>query len=156
MELSGELVSGRFFSGVNSLQFAPPAIIREIEQAQAISSIYGMNAADPASLAGLDIEGLSPHLPARSSSNRLYYRGQELIAITKRGGKELQIFISPQDADLAALIDILKMPRTRKALPEKKLLIETINGQSAALSEYLAPLREAGFVSDRGRLLLWG
>jgi ATP-dependent Lhr-like helicase len=156
MELSGELVSGRFFSGINSLQFAPPAIVREIEQAQAISGIYGMNAADPASLAGLDIEGLPPHLPARSSSNRLYYRGSELIAVTKRGGKELQIFINLQDADLAALIARLKTPRTRKTLPEKKLLIESINGQSAASSPYLAPLREAGFVSDRGRLLLWG
>ncbi|MDR1420284.1 MAG: hypothetical protein LBI86_07915 [Treponema sp.] len=53
MELARELAAGRFFGGINSLQFAPLSVERELEQAERSSQTYWMNAADPASIAGL-------------------------------------------------------------------------------------------------------
>jgi len=155
MELSGELTAGRFFAGINSLQFASPSIASELEQADNFCAIYWMNAADPASPAGLEIEGLEYPLCARSANNRLYYKGANLITISAKNGKELQIFLKADDPDMTQLIALLKIPRTRAVLPEKKILVEKINGEAAAKSEYAACFKEQGFESDRGRLVFW-
>ena len=155
MELSGELVAGRFFAGINSLQFASPTIAAELEKAESFDGIYWMNAADPASLAGLGIEGLDPHIPSRLSSNRIYFQGERLIAISKKSGREQQIFIDPDDPGIAPLVELFKMPRTRKVLPENKILVEKINNTDAAQSSYAKAFRASGFVPDRGRLYFW-
>jgi ATP-dependent Lhr-like helicase len=155
MELSGELVAGRFFTGINSLQFASPGIVRELEKSESIEGIYWMNAVDPASPAGLNIEGLDSHIPSRLPSTRLYFRGGQLIAITNKNGKEVQFLISPNDHDVAALIELFKIPRTRKVQPENKLSVQTINGAEAAHSEYIQFFKDAGFVLDREKLTFW-
>jgi len=165
MELAGELVAGRFFSGVNSLQFASPRIAEELEEAEAEQGIYWMNAADPASPAGLDIEGIMPNetqaaerkgsLIRRVSSSRLCFRGAELIAVSNRGAKELNIFIPPDDPDIAEALAFIKIPKTRRVHPENKISIERINGKTAAASAYSAVLFKLGFVKDRGKLVLW-
>jgi ATP-dependent Lhr-like helicase len=155
MELSGELVAGRFFAGINSLQFASPVITRELEKADAVDGIYWMNAADPASLAGINIEGLDPRFPDRLLSSRIYFRGSQLIAVSNRNGKEQHIFIAPDDSGIPALIDLIKIPRTRKFFPENKIVVDTINNKTAGQSEYARVFQDFGFVSDRGRLCLW-
>ncbi|GHV94739.1 DEAD/DEAH box helicase [Spirochaetia bacterium] len=155
MELAGELIAGRFFAGINSLQFASPAVIQELEKAEAFNGLYWMNAADPASPAGLEIEGLDPRLCSRLANSRLYFRGAELVAVSSKGGKDTHIFISPDDPDMALLISLLKIPRTRKVLPESKIVVEQINRKSAAASEYAGVFQTAGFVSDRGKLCCW-
>jgi hypothetical protein len=113
-----------------------------------------MNAADPASPAGLDID-TGYRTCARSVSNRLYYRGKDLIAVSCKNGKELQIFIKADDMDIAKLIELLKIPRTRKVLPENKLPVEKINGVNAAESDYAPIFKEYGFLNDRGKLIFW-
>jgi ATP-dependent Lhr-like helicase len=155
MELAGELTAGRFFAGINSLQFASPSIAAELEQAESFSGIYWMNAADPASPAGIEIDALGYPLCARSANNRLYYRGAGLIAISAKNGKELQIFIKADDPDMTELIRLLKIPRTRSVLPDKKITIEKINEKGAAGSDYASCFKEQGFVSDRGKLVFW-
>jgi ATP-dependent Lhr-like helicase len=155
MELAGELVAGRFFAGINSLQFASPAIARELENAEAVDSIYWMNAVDPASPAGLDIEGPDPRIPDRQQSNRIYFRGVQLIAVSNRNGKEQHIYIAPDDPGILTLIDLIKIPRTRKVLPDNKIVVDTINNKTAGQSEYARVFQDCGFVSDRGRLCLW-
>jgi ATP-dependent Lhr-like helicase len=157
MELSGELVTGRFFEGIHSLQFASPRIAEELEAASRCSaSIYWMNAADPASPAGLSIdmaEGL--RFPARSASVRLCFRGENPAAISSRSGKELTVYVPPDDPELPAILEFLRVPRTRSCHPLKKISLETINGEPAASSPYGEILRESGFIPDRGKLLLW-
>jgi ATP-dependent Lhr-like helicase len=166
MELAGELTTGRFFSGINSLQFASPAILQELEEADALEDfgpdsrraeapLFWMNAADPASPAGLAVEGLDPRLPARSPRNRLYYQGAALAAVSKRNGRELDIFIPPDDPALERLTALVREPRQRDVDPEKKLVVETINGAPAAPSPYGPRFIEAGFIPDRGKLYLW-
>ncbi|MDR1278133.1 MAG: DEAD/DEAH box helicase [Treponema sp.] len=155
MELAGELAAGRFFSGINSLQFASPRIITELEEAEKFGGLYWMNAADPASPAGLNIDGLDPRFPARTAASRLCFRGQELIAVSGRGGKDLAVFIPPDDPALEELAAFSGIPRRRTVHPEKKLVIEKINGKPAAQSRYAAAFTSAGFISDQGKLYLW-
>ncbi|MCL2210883.1 MAG: DEAD/DEAH box helicase [Treponema sp.] len=155
MELAGELVTGRFFTGINSLQFASPSIAAQLEHAESINDIYWMNAADPASIAGLEIEGLRYKLCARSAGNRLYFKGAALIAVCAKNGKELQIHIGANDPDIPALIALLKIPRTRNVMPEKKIVVEKINGVEGAKSIFAGSFKESGFVSDRGKLVFW-
>ncbi len=155
MELAGELVAGRFFSGINSLQFASPSIAAELEQAQNFDGLYWLNAQDPASLAGLEIEGLPYTLCARLAGNRLYYKGTALIAVSGKNGKEMQIFIEADNPCVTELTALFKIPRTRNVMPESKIVIEKINGKNAAESEYAPSFKLQKFESDRGRLILW-
>ncbi|MDR0443935.1 MAG: DEAD/DEAH box helicase, partial [Treponema sp.] len=163
MELAGELTAGRFFAGINSLQFASPSIIAELEQAESFSGIYWMNAQDPASPAGLEIEGLEYPLcascngvsRARTAGSRLFFRGAALIAISGKNGKELQIFIETGDPDIEKLIEFFKKPRTRTVLPENKIVVEKINNETAAQSVYAQYFKNQKFLSDRGKLIFW-
>jgi len=155
MELAGELVTGRFFSGINSLQFASPSIASELEQAECFNGLYWMNAADPASPAGLEIEFPDYKLCARSANNRLYFKGAQLIAISVKNGKEFQIFLKTDDPCITDLITLFKIPRTRNVQPENKIVTEKINGETAAKSEYAELFKANGFVCDRGKLICW-
>jgi ATP-dependent Lhr-like helicase len=155
MELAGELVAGRFFSGINSLQFASPRIGEELEEAEGTGEIFWMNAADPVSLSGLPVPQGIPELPPRLPSARLCFKGSRLIAASSRSGKSLEIRIPPGDGDLAKVAEFAAFPRRRAMHPEKKILIEKINGKTAALGEYAEVFKEAGFVNDRGKLVLW-
>jgi len=157
MELAGELVAGRFFDGINSLQFASPRIALELEEAEAECGIYWMNAADPASPAGLDAQGIMRHEAQvrRLPGSRLCFRGAELLAVSARNGKDLEIFIPSDDPGIADALAFLKTPRTIKVQPENKIIIEKINGKAAGVSEYAAILAALGFVKDRGKMVLW-
>ncbi|MDR2029560.1 MAG: DEAD/DEAH box helicase [Treponema sp.] len=155
LELAGEVMAGRFFEGINSLQFASPEISGELEEAEGETSIYWMNAADPASPAGLSLEGLDPRLPPRQQNTRICFRGSELLVIASRGGKHIDLFISPEDPCLEDALAFLTFPGTRAVHPERKITIETINRRSAASGEYAAALKSLGFLPDRGKLILW-
>jgi hypothetical protein len=77
------------------------------------------------------------------------------LAISSKGGKELEIYIPKDDPDIAEALGFIKIPKTRNVHPEQKITIEKINGTSAGRSEYSAALTELGFVKDRGKLILW-
>ncbi|MDR1144185.1 MAG: DEAD/DEAH box helicase [Spirochaetaceae bacterium] len=163
MELAGELVTGRFFAGIHSLQFAAPSIPRELEaMEEAVSGnavpgapVYWMNAADPASPAGWNIEGLDSRLPPRTSASRLCFRGPALAAVSSKSGRELELFIPPGDPGIGGVLSFLTVPRTRACHPVQKITLETVNGSSAAKSPYAAALEAAGFIPDRDKLILW-
>jgi ATP-dependent Lhr-like helicase len=158
MELAGELAAGRFFAGINSLQFASPAIAGELEEAENCRALFWMNAADPASPAGLEpgeTGAAGRRLPARSRNNRLYYRGADLAAVSEKNGKDLTIFVSPGDPEAGELAALFKLPHAGKARGEQKLVIEKINGTAAGKSAWAEVFTAAGFIKDRGKLFLW-
>ena len=67
----------------------------------------------------------------------------------------MQIFIDPEDPCVAPLIGLFKTPRTRKVMPEGKIVVDKINDINAARSGYAEAFKATGFVPDRGRLYLW-
>ena len=152
LELAGELVAGRFFSGIDSLQFARPGIEQDLEAAEAETGIYWMNAADPASPAGLGVSGLDPRLPPRRAASRLCFRGPELIAVSARSGRDLRVFIAPEDEDTPRALGFIAAGRSGGG---KRILIETVNGVSASRSDYAGALKALGFLPDRSGLALW-
>jgi ATP-dependent Lhr-like helicase len=155
MELAGELVTGRFVEGIHSLQFASPSIGPELEAAEDVSSVYWMNAADPASPAGLDIDGLDKRLPSRTANAALCFRGSGLLAVSTKNGRELELFIPPDDSDYRKVVAFITAPRRRVYAPVRKLAIDTINGDAATESPWASVLETEGFIADRGKLFLW-
>ena len=158
MELGGELVAGQFFEGIASLQFASPSIEAELEEAAAETRVFWLNACDPASPSGLEAQGPgNPGLPARLASNRLCFRGADLVAVSCRGGKELRLNIQPDDAALGEILAGFIASKTfaRPGLARQKIIVETINGRAAAKSPYAAALKALGFKLEWNKFILW-
>ncbi len=153
LELAGEILAGRFFAGLGGLQFMSPEAFELFRTLEDGGGIYWMNACDPASLAGVEVEGLSYELPARIASTRLCYRGSRLAAVSLRNGRELQIL--DDGGDPAGVLAFLRIPRTRRVDPERKVVVETANGAAAAAGPYAAVLKDLGFEADRGKMVLW-
>jgi hypothetical protein len=154
MELARELYSGRFFAGINSLQFAAPGIEKELAAAEEENGIYRMNACDPASPAGLELEGLPFPLPSRLPGNRICFRGASPAYVSTKNGREIEFFFSPEDPGAGAIMALLVPPRKAPAA-SRKTAVEKINGVSAARSPYGEILKTLGFVPDRDRLVFW-
>ena len=153
LELAGEILAGRFFAGLGGLQFMSLEAFELFRTLEEDDEIYWMNACDPASLAGVEVEGLSRELPARTASSRLCYRGSRPAAVSLRNGRELRVF--DDGGDPAGILAFLKVPRTRRVDPERKVVVETVNGHPAAAGPYAAVLKDLGFEADRGRMVLW-
>jgi ATP-dependent helicase Lhr and Lhr-like helicase len=154
MELSGEVLSGYFFEGLSGPQFISHEAFRVLQEPFLQDSVFWINAADPASLCGL---GLAPvkGLPARMSSTFLVYHGSRLVMISKRLGKGLDIFATPEDKHLAGYFGLFKDLLSREFNPLQKIGVEVINGVPALQSPYAAALKQYGFKTARNTLELW-
>ena len=140
MELSGELVAGTFVADLEGLQFTSPALARRFAAA-APRTVFWLNAADPASLCGLDLP-LPERLPPRRVTTHLVYRGTDLALISWRQGRALEFRLPPDHPDLPACCGLLTHLLARPVRPLRRLCIATINDQPAAASPYLVPLRQ--------------
>jgi ATP-dependent Lhr-like helicase len=147
MELSGEVMSGIFFHGIPGPQFISPKAFHRLKRKLPEDEIYWINATDPASLCGIQIESLRGMLPPRVASTHLVYRGKDLVAVSKRHGKDLSFLIPHDDPDLPKFFISLHHLLTRKFQPVRRIAIETINGDRATESPYLAALRGSFDVS---------
>jgi len=145
MELSGEVVAGRYFEGPPGLQFATPAALRQLRGGvRGDGPVFWHAALDPASLCGLGMEALRGRLPRRVEGTRLVWRGDKLAMAVLRRGRALDIFLDPGDPDLPQVYEALRQPLERSFQPMPRLLVETVNSQPAAASPYL-PSLEAAF-----------
>jgi ATP-dependent Lhr-like helicase len=145
MELSGEILSGHFFEGIPGAQFISHEAFRFLNEPLPEDSVFWMNAADPASLCGVNLLALKSGLPSRLPSTHLVYRGTKPVLISRRNGAILDIAVPPEDPRLPEYLGFTKALLGREFLPEKSLLLETINGQSAIGSEYSRALKAFGF-----------
>ena len=155
MEMSGEILSGNFFSGIPGLQFISQEAYRLLDQGLPHDVIYWVNAADPASLCGSGLEGVREQLPARLPSTHLVYSGLRLVLISRRYGRELDIKVQPDDPQLHEYLAFFRVLLTREFNPRKRISVERINGVAAAASEYCKGLREFGFQESYDGLELW-
>ncbi len=153
MELSGEIVGGHFFEGIQGLQFLSQKGFRIFKKGFSEDGIYWVNACDPASLCGMKLEPLKG-LPPRVPSTHLVYHGGELVIISRREGKELEISVSPDDPNLTSYYRFFKDLISRDIDPLPSVKVETVNGIPVLSSKYLSSLKSFGFRSGYRRLTL--
>ncbi len=141
MELSGEVMAGVFFHGVPGPQFISHKAFRRLQRKLPADIIYWVNAADPASLCGIQLDSFRGMLPPRLATTHLVYRGNKLAVVSKRNGRDLTFHVAPDDPNLFEYMVSLRHLLTRKFQPAKRISIETINGEKATDSPYLSALR---------------
>ena len=141
MELSGEVMAGIFFNGVPGPQFISHRAFRRLQRKLPADIVYWINATDPASLCGIQLDSIRGILPARVATTHLVYRGNQLMVVSKRNGRDLKFNVAPDDPGLPECMASLRHLLTRKVQPVKRVSIETINGEKAIGSPYLSVLR---------------
>jgi ATP-dependent Lhr-like helicase len=141
MELSGEILAGYFFEGIPGPQFISPEAFRRLRRALPEESVFWLNAVDPASLCGIQLESIKGTLPPRVASTHLVYHGGRLVMVSKRYGRELTFRIPSEDPRLPDYLGPLHHLLTRPVQPLRRIAIETINGEPATQSPYLPALR---------------
>ncbi len=141
MELSGEVLSGYFFRGIPGPQFISPKAFRRLQRTPPEEAVFWVNAADPASLCGAQLESLKGKLPPRVATTHLVYHGARLVMVSKRLGKELVFHASPEDPNLSRYLGPLRHLLDRKFQPVRRIAVETINGEPATQSPYVPALR---------------
>ena len=141
MELSGELVAGQFFLGIDGLQFMSHRAFRRLVDALPADDVFWINACDPASLCGLNLTSQAPTLPRRVASTHLVYRGPELVLVSRRSARQLELFLEPNDPRMSEYFAIFRHLLGRSQQPHAQLTIETINGEPARHTELVADLR---------------
>jgi ATP-dependent Lhr-like helicase len=155
LELSGEIVAGHFFQGVPGIQFATHEAIARLTEPLPGERFYFVNACDPASVCGLGLDGFVTEMPRRIASNWMVFRGNQLLLVLQKGGKELTVLTQPGDATLAPALDLYRFFLGREFSPVSSATLETINGGSANASPFVEQLRAAGFTNDYRGMTLW-
>ncbi len=142
MELSGEVLSGYFFSGIPGPQFMSHAAFRAFLQDPPEDAVYWLSAVDPSSACGLPLEGLRGAMPKRVEGTHLVYRGARLVLVSQRNGRLLSIAAPPGDPRLPEYFEVLRHLLAREYAPLRRIVVETINGEPAPVSPYLPAFRE--------------
>lgn len=157
MELAGEVLAGHFFAGVDGLQFASPDALKRLQRGLPEDAVYWLCAADPASLCGLGPAGRAGlGLPKRLKGTHLVFRGAEIVLVSSRSGKELDIRVPPGDPRLDDYYAVLDHLLARAFQPFNALDIETINRAPAPSSPYLDSLRRRfDLIADHKKLTLY-
>jgi ATP-dependent Lhr-like helicase len=143
MELSGEVMAGIFFHGIPGPQFISHQAFRNLQHKLPEDAIYWMNATDPASLCGIQLDSIRGSLPVRVSSTHLVYRGTRVVLISRRNGEELTFNVPPDDPHLPEYMGVLRHLLTRQFQPVKRIAIEIINDEKAPQSTYVGTLRSS-------------
>jgi ATP-dependent helicase Lhr and Lhr-like helicase len=140
MELSGEVLSGYFFKDIPGPQFMAPQAF-QVLQSKMPENVYWLNACDPASMCGVQIDAVKKDLPKRIDSNHLVYRGSRLVVVSQRNGRNLTINAAPDDPHLPEYFGFLRHLLTRQFQPLHRITIGAINDEAAAQSPYLTTLQ---------------
>ncbi len=135
MELAGEVYSGYFFADIPGPQFISPAALRFI-QGHKNDAVFWINAADPVSSCGLPFDKIRAVLPRRVMSSHLTYHGKDLVMVSTRNGKSLDIRVKPDHPLLDQYLGSFRHLLYRAFQPLNKITIESINEEAARQSPY--------------------
>jgi ATP-dependent Lhr-like helicase len=114
--------------------------------------VWWVNAADPASLCGVDIEALKPVLPSRLPTTHVVFHGDRVVLVSRRRGLELEFKVPPESPRLLEYLAFVKVLTGREWRPMSAVRVETINDMPVGNSPYKKRLIEFGFVEDYRRL----
>ncbi len=158
MELSGELVTGRFFDGITGPQFALPGIAAELpgpaaQADPAAEPVWWVNACDPASLCGVAVPGLKETLPSRLPTTHVVFRGGTVVLVSRRRARDLELRVPADDPLLPGYLAFIRVMVGRDVRPSAAVHVETVNGIAALESPYRPALLSFGFVEDYRRLV---
>lgn len=148
MELSGEILSGRFFDDIPGPQFISHEAFRKLQALKISSDISWFNACDPVSLCGMGLDPFEEKLPRRVPGNYIVLKGPELLAVVSNFGKNILFYIAPHHADIQRCLGPLQHLLYRQSQPKKSLVIEKINKKPASESPYLTVIQN-GFEVNR-------
>ncbi len=137
MELSGEVLSGYFFSDIPGPQYISPKALTMLKRVQENNRIFWINATDPSSSCGLGLAGLAAELPRRTGSSHIVYHGSRIVLVSARQGKALTFFVDEDNDHLSEYLGVLRHLIYRSFQPLRKLEIETINEMPARSSPWL-------------------
>ncbi|MGA2977393.1 MAG: DEAD/DEAH box helicase [Spirochaetia bacterium] len=152
MEFSGEVVTGRFFDGIRGVQFALPSALEDLVAEKGEEPVWWINAVDPASLCGVDVEALKALLPARLPTTHVVFHGSAVVLVSRRSGKELEFRVPPDAPGIPEYLAFMKVLTGREQRPMSAVHVETINGEPVGASPYARRLLACGFVEDYRRL----
>ncbi|TVQ27514.1 MAG: DEAD/DEAH box helicase [Spirochaetaceae bacterium] len=154
MELAGEVIGGLFVEGVAAPQFATADALGRLHEPVDPKRIVWMNALDPASPCGLALGAAMNDLPTRLPGNHLVFRGERLVMVASRSGRELRFLVSSDDPDVPDFLSPLRSMLSRRVDPIARVRVETINGVTARGSPFARRLIDAGFRDEFHALVL--
>jgi ATP-dependent helicase Lhr and Lhr-like helicase len=157
LELSGELVSGHFFDGIDGPQFMAREQLAAFRDGAGARGIWAVNACDPAApgAAVIPVASWPGPVPTRVASTRVVCSGPDIACVSRRSYRELDIAVDPDDERLPAILAFLREARNRDVQPVRRIILDRINGKCASASPYAPALKTLGFEIDRTRLVLW-
>jgi ATP-dependent Lhr-like helicase len=154
MELAGEVKAGQFVSGLSGPQFACPEALGLMERGLPEHAVFWMNACDPASACARAPDPTGSSLPPRLPSTHLVYQGRELVLVSRRGGRDLEIRVGPEHPRIAEHLELFRSMVERHVGPRNSVVVERINGEIATHSPFASSLARFGFARDYRRLIL--
>ena len=157
MELAGEVQVGQFFEGVPGVQFARSDAAARLEEvvAAATPPVFFLNAADPASPCGWGLAALDYEVPRKHPGTYLAFYGARPALVAKRGGSEVEVFLSTDHPALPEALGLFELLSRREFRPPSRITVRSINGTDPAGSPYRPAFEAAGFVADYRSLVLW-
>jgi ATP-dependent Lhr-like helicase len=153
MEFSGEVLGGLFFHAIPGPQFTTPKGFKALNAKLPGDAIYWMGATDPASLCGKRTGVDESLLPKRMVGNHLVYHGNRLVVVSHRKGRHLQIHVEVENCNMPKYLFFFEHLLGCEQHQIRRIVIESINHESAATSPYLKPLREMFDVSVEPKII---
>jgi len=141
MELSGEVVSGEFLTGLSGPQFAEARAVRLLAAGLVGQEPWWLAGPDPAAAwSGAGASGSLPW-PRRTAGTWVSFVGARLVGVFEAGGGRISLALPPDDAGLPAALAPLVHLLSRRTAPLARLAVSSINGQPAGDSPYCSMLR---------------
>jgi ATP-dependent Lhr-like helicase len=127
MELAGEVLTGHFFQGIQGLQFISPRAFNLLRGDLPRDAVYWFNAMDPASPCGLNLTALQADLPHRLPGSHLVYHGTDLVVVSHRLGRRLEIHVPADHPRLPDYLVFLRHMLLRPVRPLGSIRVEALN-----------------------------
>ena len=141
MELSEEIFSGYFFTGIPGPQFISHRGLYILRHHLNESHIFWISAMDPSSLCGMPLDSIKGMLPRRLAGTHLVYRGHKVVLISQRNGRKLTFNVATDDPYMQEYLIGLRHLLTRRFRPLRQITVETINEEDASRSPFVNILR---------------